>query len=110
MAENDEKTDAEDEVYDVDRSPLTVGSKVYVRTVTMHYTGRVVAVSDIEIVLEDAAWIGEGTRWPEMLDTGEIQEVEPYPPGYVSINRSGYIDAAHWTHPLPREVKVRGGQ
>ena len=93
------------EDFDTNRDPLTKGCQVYLRTVTMHYTGRVVAVNEHEIVLEDAAWIADGTRWSNMLATGELAEVEPYPPGLVSVGRGALVDASHWAHPLPREVK-----
>lgn len=93
------------ENYDRKRNPLTPGCQVYLRTVTMHYTGLVVSVDDHEIILDNAAWIADGTRWAHMLATGELQEVEPYPDGFVAVGRGALVDASHWCHPLPREVR-----
>lgn len=95
------------EPYNTKRSPMTVGSRVYFRTVTFHYVGEVVEVNEHEVVLDFAAWIADGTRWNEMLVTGEINEAEPYPDGYVALNRGAIVDASHWQHPLIREVKVK---
>jgi hypothetical protein len=101
--ENDRSPGFED--YDANRHPLTPGCQVYLRTVTMQYTGRVVAVDEHEILLEDTAWIADGTQWSEMLKKGGLSEVEPYPDGQVAVRRSALVDAAHWMHPLPREAK-----
>lgn len=95
------------ETYNTKRSPLTVGSRVYLRTVTFQYVGEVVEVNDHEVVLDSVAWVADGTRWSEMLATGEVNEAEPYPDGYVAFNRGAIIDACHWKHPLIRKVKVK---
>lgn len=85
-------------------SPIRVGQAVFVRTVTFHYTGRIVAVTKDEIVLSDAAWIADSGRWANALATGQLNEVEPYP-GVVSIGRSAIIDVSPWKHALPQTVK-----
>ena len=85
-------------------SPLKVGASVFVRTVTFHYTGKVVQLTDQEIVLDDAAWIADSGRWSAALATGSLNEVEPYP-GIVSIARTAVVDVTSWAHPLPRTVK-----
>ena len=86
-------------------SPLKVGNAVFLRTVTNYFTGRIVALSDKEIVIEEAAWVAYTGRFATALEKGTFDEVEPYPTGFVSINRDGYIDASIWKHPLPREQK-----
>lgn len=81
-----------------------VGKSYLIRTVTMHYTGRVVAVTDSDVVLEDAAWIADTGRYSDSLRTGELAEVEPYP-GRVAVCRGGLIDFCEWSHSLPRSQK-----
>ena len=81
------------------------GKNVFIRTVTYHYTGRVVSVSKSTIVLEEAAWIGDSGRWSAALATGVLDEVEPYPAGPVCISRGAVVDVSVWGHPLPRTVK-----
>lgn len=81
-----------------------VGKAYMIRTVTMHYTGRVVAVTDSDVVLEDAAWIADTGRFADSLASGELAEVEPYP-GRVAICRGAMVDFAEWCHKLPRTQK-----
>lgn len=87
-------------------SPLVVGNRVLIRTVTLHYTGEIEMISLQEIVLSSAAWIAETGRFSDALKTGVLGEVEPYPDDCrVSVARGGVIDICDWKHPLPREVK-----
>ena len=85
-------------------SPLVVGNAVLVRLVTHYYTGRIVELTDTEIVLEDAAWIADTGRFADALAKGTLNEVEPFP-GVVTLSRGAMVDATAWTHPLPREQK-----
>lgn len=88
------------------RGPIVMGAKVYIRTVTHHYTGLIVALSETEIVLADAAWVADSGRWATALKSGTLDEVEPYPDGVlVSVNRGAVCDASSWSHDLPREQK-----
>ena len=73
--------------------PWEVGSIYLIRTVTMIDTGRLVAVTDKELVLEDAAWIADTGRFSDALRSAEFQEVEPFPDGQVIIGRGAVIDA-----------------
>jgi len=84
-----------------------VGSAVFIRTVTYHYTGRVVRETDTEIELDDAAWIADSGRFCQALITGQFSEVEPYPSGMtVSVLKGAIVDIVrNWPHPLPRDVK-----
>ena len=83
---------------------LKVGRAYLIRTVTMMYTGRVVAINDFNISLEDAAWIADSGRYNNALVTGELNEAEPYPNG-VGVSLQSIVDFAPWNHSLPREVK-----
>jgi len=81
------------------------GKNVFIRTVTHHYTGRVVEVAAASITLVDAAWIADDGRFNEAVKSGEVAEVEPYPDGLeVTINLGSLIDITT-TPKLPRDVK-----
>lgn len=83
-----------------------IGKNYFLRTVTHHHTGRLVAVTKEELVLEDAAWIAWDGRFATMFKSGEPDEVEPFPDGArVIIGRGSLIDAVLWGHPLPRAQK-----
>ena len=85
-------------------SPLSVGRAVFVRTVTMHYTGRIASIKAGEIVLTDAAWIADSGRFYNALKDGTLSEVEPFP-GPVAVNRGAVVDVTEWKHALPREQR-----
>lgn len=74
--------------------PYPVGENVFIRAVTMFYTGRLVRVTAGELVLVDAAWIADTGRFSVALATGALIELEPFPPGEVVISRGGLIDRA----------------
>lgn len=74
-------------------SPYEIGECYLIRTVTMIDTGKVVRVTDQEIVLTDAAWIADTGRFSDSIEKAEFSEVEPFPDGEVIINRSAVIDA-----------------
>lgn len=82
------------------------GKNVIVRTVTFHYTGRLVGqLIDGALVLEDVAWIAGSGRWAEALEQGPdaLDEVEPYPAGPVAV--SAVVDVSEWKHELPRATR-----
>jgi hypothetical protein len=90
----------------VDALTDLIGEKVFIRTVTYHYTGQVVAVDAGMITLRDAAWIADSGRWATALKTGELSEVEPYLPGQlVYVGRGAIVDVTAWTHGLPTVQK-----
>jgi len=82
-----------------------VGKNVFIRTVTMHFTGKLVRVTDGELVLKDAAWVADSGRFHQALVTGDLHEVEPYPDGEVVVSRGGIIDVSVWNHALPRAAR-----
>jgi hypothetical protein len=85
--------------------PYQVGKNYFIRTVTHHYTGKLVRVTAQELVLEDAAWIADDGRFSKALEDGELNEVEPFPAGDVIIGRGAVLDASIWGTALPRKVK-----
>jgi len=82
-----------------------IGKNYLIRTVTMTDTGRLVAVTEHELVLEDAAWIADtGLRFADCVAKAEFGEVEPFPDGPVIIGRGAVIDAVQITA-VPRSQK-----
>ena len=79
-----------------------IGQKVLIRTVIYHYIGRIAAVTDEEVRLEDASWLAESERWHVTLETGAVRELEPYPNG-VTVRLASIVDYCPWDHELPRE-------
>ena len=85
-------------------SAWEIGENYLIRTVTMIDTGRLVAVTDHELVLEDAAWVADTGRFADTLRSCEFSEVEPFPDGRVVIGRGAVIDAVK-IDKLPRYQK-----
>jgi hypothetical protein len=76
-----------------DNNAWELGKNYLIRTVTMIDTGRLVAVTEHELVLEDAAWIADTGRFSDALKTAAFGEVEPFPDGRVLVGRGSVIDA-----------------
>ena len=57
---------------------MVLGKNYLIRTVTMFYTGRLLSVTDSDIVLGDAAWIADTGRFYNCLKEGTLSEVEPF--------------------------------
>jgi len=85
--------------------PYQVGKPYFIRTVTHHYTGRLVAVHPQELVLEDVAWIADDGRVSDAIKSGEFAEVEPFPDGQVIIGRGSVLDAHVLNYEIPRSQK-----
>lgn len=72
-----------------DSKVFVIGEEVFVRTVTYHYTGRIVDVVDGFVFLEEVAWIACSGRFTEfMKDEKEPEgmESELYGDKIVKIN------------------------
>ena len=80
------------------------GTSVFVRTVTYHYVGRIVADDGPWLILEDASWVADSGQWSVALAAGRLSVVEPYPDGPVAIAHAAIVDVCVWSHPLPREA------
>ena len=87
-----------------DASAWEIGKTYLIRTVTMIDTGRLVAVTNQELILEDAAWIADDGRFANALEAGTFSEVEPYP-GACLISIGAVLDLSEWLHGLPRTQK-----
>lgn len=79
---------------------LKKGSKVFIRTVTYHYTGEIERVTRSWIILKECTWIAESGRFSEALEKGTIAESEQML-GTVYVSRATIVDIAEWRHALP---------
>jgi len=90
------------------RTP-TVGETVFIRTVTYHYLGRILAISPDTIHLGEVSWVSESGRWSELLRTGQFSsqaEVEVYLPGMITaLSRAAIVEIIPWPHQLPLESR-----
>ncbi len=87
-------------------TPFTIGRKYFIRTVTFHFTGRVKSIVGKFIILEDAAWIADSGRFAGAIQTGNMNEVEPFPSGHdLIVNTDTITDAVEVKFELPREQK-----
>ncbi len=85
--------------------PYQIGEKYFIRTVTHYFTGQLDSVYEHELTINNAAWIADTGRFHEMLKSGDMKEVEPYPEGLVIIGRGAIIDASVIDFDLPRIEK-----
>ena len=69
------------------------GKNYLIRTVTMIYSGEVVAEYQDHFILKKAAWIADAGRWADNLVSCEFSEVEPYPAEKeVVVMKGGVLD------------------
>lgn len=78
---------------DLAHSFLEIGKPYLFRTVTMIYTGRLLAISEQEFLIGEAAWIPETERWMDAVTKSAFKEIEPYGEKPVMINRGSMLDA-----------------
>jgi hypothetical protein len=84
--------------------PMKVGDQIFMRTVTLYYTGRIKAVCGNFLTLSEAAWIPDTGRFHDALKGGKFNEVEPFIDD-VHIPLTSIIDVTRWGHKLPQEQK-----
>ncbi len=82
-----------------------IGSGYFIRTDTYHITGKLVAITDTELVLVDAAWIADSGRFAPAMAGGEFSEVEPWPDGKPVLVGRYTIRDASYRDTLPRVQK-----
>ena len=81
-----------------------IGANYLIRTATMIDAGRLVVVTERELVLEDASWIADTGRFGKALETASFNEVEMFPAGQVIVGRGSLIDAVQIAN-LPTKTK-----
>lgn len=89
-----------------DDSHWIIGEDYFIRTVTHIQIGKLISVTDKELVLTDASWIADTGRFMQCVRDGELAEVEPFPDREpVIVGRGALVDAVRWMHGLPRTQK-----
>jgi hypothetical protein len=92
--------------------PFTEGQSYFIRTVTYHCVGRVVAVFGARksgngmgafVQLTDASWVADSGRFAQAIKDGTLNEVEPVGAMYVAI--ASVVDVFPWVHVLPTQQK-----
>ena len=81
-----------------------IGKNYLIRTATHYELGKLIKITDTDLVLEDASWIPDTGRFNQALREGLLEEVEPFIKPVI-VNRGGIIDATIWDNDLPRNVK-----
>ena len=79
--------------------PYTVGTNIFIRTVTLYYTGKISRIVDQWVTLIDAAWIADTGRFYDFLKGGECNEYECFQKE-VNIPINSIIDVTVWEHDL----------
>lgn len=87
-----------------DNSIWQIGKSYFIRTVTMHLTGKLEKITPKEMVLSNASWIADSGRFHDALKNGELNEVEPFVSDVI-LNRESIVDATEWIHKLPKNQK-----
>ena len=77
-----------------------VGSKLFIRTVTYHLIGKVVAVNGTLIELSDATVVFDAGPLVTALGTGKLNISEPV--GKCWVNASAITDIFPWKHALSK--------
>ena len=81
------------------------GKKVFIRTVTHHYTGYVERVDSMALTLSKAAWVADDGRFHDtMKDISNVSEVEPFI-NPVKIGLGAILDVTEICGELPTEQK-----
>jgi hypothetical protein len=83
-----------------DPGPWKLGQAYHIRTVTNYWIGRLVSVSNHELVLEDATWVADTGRFADFFRDGP-NECEPVD-GPVIVGRGSIVDAQLWEIKIPR--------
>ena len=92
------------ELSEQEETPFEVGKKYLLRTVTHIVLGELIAIKGKFLVLTKSSWVADTGRYYDALNTGELNEVEPYPNGN-GLNFTALIDFCEWQHTLPTEQK-----
>lgn len=74
--------------------PYKLGKNYFISTVTKYYTGKLMSVTDKELVLTNAAWVADTGRFSEAMAKETFSEVEKYPAHkMVIVGRGALVDA-----------------
>ena|ERR1700722_18448650 len=90
---------------DIETPPLAefLGQKLFIRTLTYHLVGEVVAITDNFFELKNASWVADSGRFMQAIKEGKLNEVEPV--GTAWVNTDSITDMFPWEHELPTTQK-----
>ena len=81
-----------------------VGDKVFIRTLTYHYIGRVVEETPEYILLGATVWVADSGLFTKTIQDGLLSEIE-----IIGVNtfimKSNIVDVIEWRHPIPTQRK-----
>ena len=88
------------------KNVFEIGKNYLIRTVTHIDVGKLIQVTDKELVITNASWIADTGRFMNCIKDGiESQtssEIEPFPEkANVIIGRGSIIDMVEYNHKLP---------
>jgi len=84
-------------------SVWVTGKNYLIRTVTMIQIGRLVRVTEKELILDNACWVVDTGRFNTALETGKLNEVEMFVKPVI-VNRSAIVYATAWICELPKNT------
>lgn len=88
----------------INDTSFVIGEDYLIRTVTLYHVGKVLQITDSDLVLTKASWVSCTGRFHECLKSGILEEVEPFVDDVI-VSRGAIVDATRWNHKLPEEVK-----
>jgi hypothetical protein len=90
---------------DSETYPYIIGERYYIEQVTKYFTGRLIGITEKELILDQCAWIASTGRFNVAMANGNFDEVEPFPDGPVFVMRGAGIIVTPWRLILPRVTK-----
>jgi len=82
-----------------------IGKNVFIRTVTMFYTGHVEAIDGKFVVLSQAAWIADTGRFADFIAGNPTSAMEVEPMGDTMVNLDAVLDMSPLQMSLPLNQK-----
>lgn len=94
---------SQDEQTDIKDYDDLIGKNWFLRTVTYHCVGHVIARVGDFLEMENASWVADSGRFTQAITKGVLSEVEPV--GRYFVNLKAVCDFFPWKHDLPKEQK-----
>lgn len=78
-----------------------IGTNVFIRTITMFYTGHIEAIDGKFVVLSSAAWIADTGRFSDFIQGKPTSALEVEPMGDTMVNLDAVLDISPLQMSLP---------
>ena len=89
---------------EVSKAMKKVGDKVFIRTLTYHYIGRVIEETPAYIKLGAVVWVADSGQFTKTIQEGSLSEIEIIDVD-TYIMKSNIVDVIEWRHPIPTQRK-----